>query len=277
LESRSALPEPPLRIYLTGGVCAESPSGFLAEGRFPSPQARRLFAALVLERHRTLSPDQLAEIVWPGRLPRAWESSLKALLSRVRQVLRTALPELRAPETDPVESRFGCYALRLPPATWVDVEAARQALDEAEGLLRAGRLREAWGMANVCLAVTGRQLLAGESGDWLEARRRELAALRVRALEAYADASLGSGQATLAAQVAREAIALEPFRESGHQMLMRCEAALGNRAEAVRAYHRCRELLREQLGVDPSPETQALFVTLLRKPATADSTQTRAR
>jgi DNA-binding SARP family transcriptional activator len=58
---------------------------------------------------------------------------------------------------------------------------------------------------------------------------------------------------------------------------MRCEAALGNRAEAVRAYHQCRQLLREQLGVDPSPETQALFVTLLREPGPADAAESRLR
>jgi SARP family transcriptional regulator, regulator of embCAB operon len=46
---------------------------------------------------------------------------------------------------------------------------------------------------------------------------------------------------------------------------MRCEAALGNRAEAVRVYHRCRHLLREQLGVEPSPQTQDLFLKVLRE------------
>jgi DNA-binding SARP family transcriptional activator len=71
--------------------------------------------------------------------------------------------------------------------------------------------------------------------------------------------------------VAREAIDLEPDRESSHQRLMRAEAALGNRAEAVRAYHRCRDLLREELGVDPSSETQALFTRILREPGEPDA------
>jgi hypothetical protein len=85
------------------------------------------------------------------------------------------------------------------------------------------------------------------------------------ALETYVDICLGERQDALAAQVAREAIALEPFRESSHQRLMRCEAALGNRAEAVRVYHRCREMLRDELGVEPSPETRAQFLKLLRE------------
>jgi DNA-binding SARP family transcriptional activator len=113
--------------------------------------------------------------------------------------------------------------------------------------------------------VTARELLPGETGAWVEQWRRDLAALRLRALEGYVDICLGEGQHALAAQVAREAIALEPFRESSHQRLMRCEAALGNRAEAVRVYHRCRKMLRDELGVEPSPETQAQFLKLLRE------------
>jgi DNA-binding SARP family transcriptional activator len=267
LKSGPALPGPPLRIYLTGGVCAESPRGRLGEERFPSPQARRLFAALVLERHRALPTGQAVEILWRDRVPRAPEAALKALVSKIRGVLKEALPELRAGGSDLLASRYGGYGLQLPAGSWVDVEAARQALDEAEGLMRAGRAREAWGLTNVCLAVTGRELLPGEAGEWVEAKRRELAALRLRALESYVDICLECGQNALAAQVAREAIALDPFRETCHQRLMRCEAALGNRAEAVRAYHRCRELLKEELGVEPSPETQEQFLRLLRSPA----------
>jgi len=264
LASDAALSDPPLRIYLTGQVSAASPGGLLDEGRLPSPQARRLFVALVLQRHRPSSAEQLAEIVWPGHLPRAWENALKALISKIRHALRETLPELRS-DTDLVTRRFGCYGLRLPSGTWVDVEAARQALDEAEGLMRAGRPWDAWGPTNVCLSVTARELLPGETGAWVEEQRRDLATLRLRALEGYVDICLGKGHHALAAQVAREAIALEPFRESSHQRLMRCEAALGNRAEAVRVYHRCREMLKDELGVEPSPETQAQFLKLLRE------------
>lgn len=262
LKGRSKPPR--IRIYLTGAVCAETETALLEEADFPSPQARRLFVALVLERHRPQTSERLAEILWPDRLPAAWETSLKALVSKLRQTLKQTLPALVECEPDLVSSRFGCYALRLPASAWVDVEAARQALDEAEGLVRAGRIQEAWGPANVSVSVAKRELLPGETGEWVESKRRELADLRLRALESYIDICLGVEQGTLAAQLAREAIDIEPFRESSHQRLMRCEAALGNRAEAIRVYHRCRELLLDELGVEPSPETQAQFESLLR-------------
>ncbi|HJS73007.1 MAG TPA: bacterial transcriptional activator domain-containing protein [Vicinamibacteria bacterium] len=46
---------------------------------------------------------------------------------------------------------------------------------------------------------------------------------------------------------------------------MLAHAARGNRAEAIRVFHRCRELLKEELGVSPSAETEALYLKLLRE------------
>jgi len=45
---------------------------------------------------------------------------------------------------------------------------------------------------------------------------------------------------------------------------MRAHAALGNRAEALRTYHWCRELMADELGVSPSPETEAVYLEVLR-------------
>jgi DNA-binding SARP family transcriptional activator len=49
---------------------------------------------------------------------------------------------------------------------------------------------------------------------------------------------------------------------------MRLHAASGNRAEALRVFARCRELLRDELGASPSPRTEAVFLEILRDGAT---------
>ena len=63
---------------------------------------------------------------------------------------------------------------------------------------------------------------------------------------------------------AREAVALEPFRETSYQLLMRAHAAVGNRAEALRVYELCRSILSEELGVPPSSQTEAVYLEILR-------------
>lgn len=86
--------------------------------------------------------------------------------------------------------------------------------------------------------------------------------VHVRALEAYAGATLGVGGTELSAAVraGRRLTQLEPHRESGWRILMEALDREGNSAEALVVY----ESLREALGIRPSEPTQALHRRLLR-------------
>ena len=75
-----------------------------------------------------------------------------------------------------------------------------------------------------------------------------------------------SGDTAGAANYAEETIALEPYRETGYRQLMSAHAAAGNRAEALRVYERCRQLLAAELGTYPSPETESIYRELLEVP-----------
>jgi pentatricopeptide repeat protein len=56
---------------------------------------------------------------------------------------------------------------------------------------------------------------------------------------------------------------LAPYRETGHRLLMEALARRGNVAEALRAYEKLRVLLREELGIAPSPAMQSVHQRLL--------------
>jgi DNA-binding SARP family transcriptional activator len=51
----------------------------------------------------------------------------------------------------------------------------------------------------------------------------------------------------------------DPLAEELYCCLMRCHAALGHRAEALAAYQHCHKMLSTQLGIDPTPKTQAIY------------------
>jgi Bacterial transcriptional activator domain len=59
-------------------------------------------------------------------------------------------------------------------------------------------------------------------------------------------------------------IELEPFRETGHVLLMEAHAAAGNTAQALAAYERLRAKLADEFGASPSPETESAFLEILR-------------
>lgn len=226
---------------------------------FPGQQGRVAFAFLVLERGRLITRAELAEVLWPAALPAAWETGLNAIVSK----LRTLLGRVPGLEAGMLGSARGAYELRLPASTWVDVEAAADAIHEAETALRNGDPRSAYGPSAVAHHIARRPFLPGEQGPWIEGRRDRLREILLRALEVRAEVYLWNEENALALQSAKELMTLEPFRESAHRLIMRAHAAMGNSAEALRAYEHCRALIARELGVDPSPQTKATYERVL--------------
>jgi DNA-binding SARP family transcriptional activator len=221
----------------------------------PGRIGRLLFAYLVLNRTRDASGDELVETVWPQGAPVGAEATLRTLISKLRRALGA--------ET---LGRGGAYRLSLPTDTQVDLEMALDAIHRAETAIASGDWRRAWGPSQVALFTARRGFLPSEEAPWIDKQRQELAEMELRALECYAAACLGIGGVELpgAERTARRLVEREPYRESGHRILMRTLAASGNVADALRAYDRLSLLLRDELGVDPGPQTKEVHRELLR-------------
>jgi tRNA A-37 threonylcarbamoyl transferase component Bud32 len=155
------------------------------------------------------------------------------------------------------------YELESTSDVWVDVEAAADAIHDAEGELRAGRPAGAFGPSAIAHHIARRPFLPGERGPWVDSQRERLRGILVRALECRGEVYLWNREIPLAVEAAKEAIALEPFRETAHRTLIRAHAALGNAAEAKRAFTRCRELLANGPAISPSSETQRVYRSAL--------------
>jgi DNA-binding SARP family transcriptional activator len=241
------------RIQLCGRLVARL-DGQRIEDSLPGTLGLVLFAYLVLNRLRRIDRDELLIAVYgeeatPGHSPR-----LSVLLSKVRKVVG---PELLVGRAQ--------VELLLPADAFVDVEAALEALHRAESHVANGEWAAAWGPSGVAYHVATRPLLRSHDRPWLDDWRRRLEDVRVRGLECFAAARLGLGGPTLpqAADCARQLIELAPFRETGHLILMEALERRGNVAEALRAYERLRVMLRDELGVAPSPAVQTVYRRLL--------------
>ena len=245
----------------TGRVAAEANGRVLDEARFPGRQGRLLFAYLVVARGRPVPVDELAEAIWGESPPATWEKALTVIASKLRGLV--------AEDGITLTNAFGCYRLDLPEGTWVDLFAAASGAQDAEEALAAGELDQARAAAESAESLARPLFLPGEDGAWVEQERRDLAEIRERALSVLADACLRSGAAREAAKWAEELIALSPFREAGYRRLMEAHVVAGNRAEALRVYEQCRQLLAEELGAYPSPETDSIYRALLEAPQTS--------
>ena len=248
-----------LKVFLAGRVAVETDGVAIDEARFPGRQGRLVFAYLVAEQGRPVARDELADALWGESLPATSDKALTVVASK----LRGLLTDLGLDGATALTGAFGCYRLELPEGSWVDVVVAANAAQEAEDALAAGDLERARAAAALAATLVRRPFLPGEEGVWVEEQRRELANVRGRALTALADACLRLGDAPEAVKWTEQAIALEPFRETGYRRLMEAHTAAGNRAEALQVYERCRQLLAEELGAYPSPETESIYRDLL--------------
>jgi len=243
-----------LRIYLTGELCLTSPEGVVRAERFPRRQGRLAFAYLVRNRSRQTTRDELVDLLWPQQAPRAFDPALSALVSKLRTVLGGIGLSRHV-----LSAADRCYQLHLPSNSWIDTEAAVEAVHAAEAALRSGSHQSAYGPAVVACAILRRPLLPGDDGPWLDETRQSLLAARLRALDSLAEIHSWNLELTLALRAAEEAVSLEPYRDAGYRRLMLIHKLAGNPAEALRAYERLRLLLATELGTRPAAETQALL------------------
>ena len=101
--------------------------------------------------------------------------------------------------------------------------------------------------------VHAHSILPGWDEEWLVVERERYRLSRLRALEGSAEALLSSGRLSEALDAALAAIDAEPYRESAHRLSVRIHIAEGNHAEAIRAYHAYGAVIRDELGITPSP------------------------
>jgi DNA-binding SARP family transcriptional activator len=247
-----------VRIHLAGRVSLEVCGELFDQPAFPGQQGRVAFAYLAAERGRPVERSELTDALWPDEVPPSCDTALNAIASKLRTLLARANLSPGA-----LTSGAGYYELHLPESTWLDLEAAADAIHEAETAIRAGDHGRAYGPSAVAHHIARRPFLPGWRGSWIESRRNRLRNVLLRALECRGEVYLWNHEYTLAVEAAHELMGLEPLRESGHRLLIRSMAAAGNTAEALWAYEKCRRLIAREIGVDPSKETKAVYNAVL--------------
>lgn len=217
-----------------------------AGSRIPLPLGgQRLLALLALQKsgvYRGAASEQL----WPDCTPSRAAANLRSALCQVRRIRsRTVI--------DSVGQRLG-----LAACVEVDLDEARQAAQQViVGLSPLPADCEA------LVAELSRKLLPGWNDDWLTLERERWDQLRLHALESLAQQLRVTQQYLPAIQAALTAIAIDPFRETAHRIIVETHIAEGNVACALKRYHTYRELLQQELDVAPSQHMTRLVEKMI--------------
>lgn len=236
-----------LRIGVLGplqGTCDD------AEIKLPRGRVGVLLAVLAMSAGQAVSIGRLAELIWPERQPERVRASMQTLAAR----LRSFIPDV-------VVSAGDGYLLDLDP-DHVDLLRFRRLVRVAESTSDAAA---ALGLLDSALDLWRGEPLADVRSATLE--RDVVPTLieeRLAAIERRADLHLAADHTD---RVIAELLPLTsqyPLRESLWAQLIRALNGAGRSAEAIQHYHKARELLAGELGVDPSPDMQDLYLQLLQ-------------
>lgn len=235
-------------LRLLGGVDLHRPDGSVIE--LPTRKSRLLLAYLALTSGHAHSREKLAGLLWGETQDQQARGSLRNALTSLREALGS---EAIQADRDTI--------MLVPDRLIIDVDqlalgAASPAASEAEiSQLYRGEL------------LDGVSVSSQELQDWLTFERTRCRNLAQQAYERAIERVHRHGHAPDAITLAQSLLKLDPLREQSHRILMRAFSACGERSKALEQYHRLKDLLKRELGVEPSAQTAELAREMLAAPA----------
>ncbi|MFB9991388.1 BTAD domain-containing putative transcriptional regulator [Deinococcus oregonensis] len=225
------MPSASWHAQLLGSVHLQGPGGL--EQR---PERKLAFALAYLALEGATPRGRLAGVLWPDSVESTARNNLSQMLRKLRLFAGTDLI-------------VGSDLLTLSPELEVDAAQVRAAYTQ-------GRSQE---------LLAGGELLAGlryddcpDLDDWVSAERERLTEWRGLARRAEIDRLEGAGEYMAALLQARALLELDPVSEEAWRHVMRLHYLLGDRPAALRAYHRCKEVLWREFQTEPLPGTAEL-------------------
>jgi DNA-binding SARP family transcriptional activator len=208
-----------------------------------SPTTRALLAYLLLHRQEVVDRRRLAFLFWPRVTESAARRNLRQYLHHLRMVLTPVDAQGELILADGNVLRFN------PQVTiWVDVEEFQHGLRPQASLEEVRRAVELY----------RGDLLEDLYDEWCAEPREHFRRLYLGALEKLVPALHQQGEYEAALEYAQRWVAQEPFDEGARRWKMLLYALKGDRARALSEYQTLVHFLEEELGVEPTPQTQAL-------------------
>ena len=229
----------------------------LHEGRelyLPAQKAQALLLFLAAESERSFSRSQIIALLWEDSAEREGRNSLSTALTRLRQ----ALPLF------PLRAEGDTLAWQASAEIWVDLQAFQAAIlsanrSSATPAQRIEQLEQAAGLYRGSFLDGFGVRDSASYDEWLRLERERWQQRWLNALDQLIEAYTAQGSWDRALQHARSAMNTDPLQERFHRALMRLHYQAGDRAAALAQFRACRDVLARELGVEPDPETTALY------------------
>jgi DNA-binding SARP family transcriptional activator/predicted ATPase len=241
-----------LRIRLFGAFEIELNGKPLTGQDWPSQQTQTIFKILLTHPGEIVTSDQLIEILWPNDPVNTARRRLHVRVSQLRKLLEDKKSLLKTVHNG--------YLFEMDESCWLDADLFQSRLRDGSLLQENNQGQSAIQAYEEARVLYRGDFLAEDIyEDWTftirEFYRESFLTLLIELSESYAQ----QGRYRLALARARQALSRDPLRETIYTRLMLYHYYAGDRAQALRTYENCRELLKKELGVSPLESTNRLF------------------
>jgi DNA-binding SARP family transcriptional activator/predicted ATPase len=244
---------PRLSIRLLGGFFVDFDGVPVID--FKSDKVRALLAFLAVEADRPHPRDTLAALLWPDSLNQVARTNLRGTLANLRKVIDD-------PHASPPYLHINRETIQFNQTSdhWLDVSALVPSSTETS--FDPAQLERFEGFIALYRGPFLRGFSVRDSApfeEWVVIKREQISRKVMVALCSLAAYYEQRGKYDNAQTYAWKLVELEPWNEEAHRQLMRLLALGGQRSAALTQYQACRKALANELNVDPSQETTALY------------------
>jgi ATP/maltotriose-dependent transcriptional regulator MalT/DNA-binding SARP family transcriptional activator len=246
-----------LRVQLFGSMTLWRGQELVSTSEWKRQKARQLLLFFLTHRQLLWEREQITERLWPEADPDAAERDFKAAYNALNKVLEPTR-ESHAP-TAYILRDGSRYGLRPEADIWLDIQEFDHQIELGDTLFASD---------NVAAVTHYQQALALYQGDflqeypfeeWSSAEHERLLTQYLRTSERAATLLLNQAKWEEALQTGQAILNRDACWENAYRILMTAYAQMGNRAQAIRTYHRCVENLQAELGVQPTETTRQLW------------------
>lgn len=249
-----------LTINMLGPVeITRDPGRPFAGDAWTTRRARDILCFIASRRHHRTPKDAIVDTFWGETDPETVEKNFHPTVSHIRKALNSNQPL----KQNFLVYRDGDYQLTPEFSYRIDTEEFERLIADGESARRERDFERCIGCYELAVGLYRGEFMQGSYEPWVEEQRSYYREQYLRMLESLAAVAEKKNEWLSSMDLAQRILHEDPFREDIHCLVMRAQAALGNRVAVKEQYETLRGLLQQELGVEPAMQTQKVYRELV--------------
>lgn len=256
----TARPLVDLTINMLGPVeIVRDPARPFAADAWTTRRARDILCFIASLRHHRAAKDTIIDTFWAEDDLEAVEKNFHPTVSHIRKALNSNQPL----KQNFIVYRDGDYQFNPEFSYRIDTEQFDQLIADGEAARRERNFEHCIDCYEQAIALYRGEFMQGSYDPWVDEQRSYYREQYLRMLESLAGVAGKNEEWNRAMDLAQLILREDPFREDIHCLVMRAQAAQGNRVAVKEQYEILRGLLQKELGVEPAMQTRKTYRELV--------------